>query len=121
MPLDRNTRSVNVTNIIKDNIKNELKNYQFLFNVPAKTKIQDEMDNILQNKIKPPTPPPTYSPPPLLTINEIKTERERIDAEFLKTSLLLNKDQLDASSEAADQKNKKLIKDRDFYWQQIKC
>ena len=50
------------------------------------------MDDILQNKTKPPTPLPPYSPPPLLTTNEIKTEWERINAEFLKTSFLLNKD-----------------------------
>ena len=31
MLLDRNTRSVNVTNVINDNIKNELNNYQFTF------------------------------------------------------------------------------------------
>ena len=73
--------------------KNELNNYQFTFDVPTETKIQDEMDKILQNKIKPPTPPPPYSPPPLLTINKTKTEKER-----------LNKDQLDASNDAADQK-----------------
>ena len=69
------------------------------------------MNDMLQSKIKPPTPPHPYSPPPLLTINEIKTEKERINAEFLQTSLLLNKDQLDASNEADDQKNKKRIKD----------
>ena len=51
--------------------KNELNNYQFTFDVPTETKIQDEMDKILQNKIKPPTPPPPYSPPPLLTTNEM--------------------------------------------------
>ena len=104
MVLDRNIRSINVTNVINDNMKNELNNYQFMFDVPTKTKIQDEMDNILQNKIKPLTSPPPYSPPPLLTTNEIKTEREKINAEFLKTSWLLNKDQLDASNEAVDQK-----------------
>ena len=53
MLLDRNIRSVNVTNVINDNIKNELNNYQFTFDVPTETKIQDEMDGILQNKIKP--------------------------------------------------------------------
>ena len=96
MVLDRNIRSINVTNVINDNMKNELNNYQFTFDAPTKTKIQDEMDNILQKKIKPLTSPPPYSPPPLLTPNELKTEREKINAEFLKTSWLLNKDQLDA-------------------------
>ena len=54
------------------------------------------MDDILQSKIK--------SPTLLLLI-------EKINAAFLKTSLLLNKDQLDASNEATDQKYKKIIKD----------
>ena len=53
MLLDRNTRRVNVTNVINDNIKNELINYRFTFDIPTETKIQDEMDGILQNKIKP--------------------------------------------------------------------
>ena len=48
MLLDRNTRSVNVTNVINYNIKNELDNYQFTFDVPIETKIQDEMDDISQ-------------------------------------------------------------------------
>ena len=111
MLLDRNTRSVNVTNVINDNIKNELNNYQFTFDVPTETKIQDETDDILQNKTKPPTPPPPCSPLQLLPTSEIKMERERINAEFLKTLLLLNKDQLDPSNKAADQKSKKIIKD----------
>ena len=37
MLLDRNTRSVNVTNVINNNIKNELNNYQFTFDVPTET------------------------------------------------------------------------------------
>ena len=45
MLLDRNTRNVNV------NIKNELNNYQFTFDVPTETKIQDEMDDILKIKL----------------------------------------------------------------------
>ena len=58
MLLVRNIRSVNVSNIINDNIKNELNNYQVTFDVATETKIQDEMDDILQNKIKPSTRPP---------------------------------------------------------------
>ena len=43
MILDRNTRGVNVNNVINDNIKNELNNYQLTFDVPTETKIQDEI------------------------------------------------------------------------------
>ena len=45
MLLDGNTRSGNVTNVIDDNIKNELSNYQFTFDVLTEIKIQDKMDN----------------------------------------------------------------------------
>ena len=41
----------------------------------------------------------------------MKTERQRINAEFLKASLLLNKEQLDGINEVDDQINKKIIKD----------
>ena len=44
MLLDRNTKSVNVTKVINNNINNELNNYWFKFDVSTKTKIQDEMD-----------------------------------------------------------------------------
>ena len=53
------------------------------------------MDDILQNQIKSPTLPPPYNPLPFLTTKKIKTERERINTEFLKTLLLLKKDQLE--------------------------
>ena len=76
-------------------MKNELSSYKLTLNVPTETKIEDEIDEILQNKIKSPTLPPPYNPLPLLTTKKIKTERERINTEFLKTLLLLKKDQLE--------------------------
>ena len=56
-------------------------------------------------------PPPPYVPPPLLTEKEIEIERNKAKEEFIKTSLLMNKDELDAANVSADQKNKKVIKD----------
>ena len=76
-------------------MKNELSNYKFTLNVPTETKIEDEMGDILQKQIKSPTLPPPYNPVPLLTTKKLKTERERINTEFLKTLLLLKKDQLE--------------------------
>ena len=58
-------------------------------------------------KNPPPTPPPPCVPPPLLTKKEIEIERNKANKEFIKTSLLMNKDELDAANESADQKNKK--------------
>ena len=56
-------------------------------------------------------PPPPYVPPPLLTEKEIEIERNKAKEEFIKTSLLMSKDELDTANEFADQKNKKVIKD----------
>ena len=58
-------------------------------------------------KQKAPTPPPPSVPPPLLTKKEIEIERNKANKEFIKTSLLMSKDELDAANESADQKNKK--------------
>ena len=51
-------------------MKNELSSYKLTVNVPTETKIEDEIDEILQNKIKSPTLPPPYNPLPLLTTAE---------------------------------------------------
>ena len=49
--------------------------------------------------------PPPNVPPPLLTEKEIEVERNKANKEFIKISLLMSKDELDAANESADQKN----------------
>ena len=56
-------------------------------------------------------PPPLYVPPLLLTAKKIDIERNKINDSFIKISLQMTKDELDAVNEFADQKNKKIIKD----------
>ena len=56
-------------------------------------------------------PPPPYIPPLLLTAKNLEIERNKINDSFIKISLQMTKDQLDAVNEFADQKNKKIIKD----------
>ena len=48
MLLDRNNRSLNMANVINNNINNEINDYQFTFNVPTETKIQKDMEDILK-------------------------------------------------------------------------
>ena len=55
------------------------------------------MDDILKNKKALPSPPPPYIPPALLTTKEIKTEREKPNEDFIKPSIQINKDELDAA------------------------
>ena len=45
--LDRNNKSLNITNIISNNIHDEIKDYQFTFDILTEIEIQQE---ILKNK-----------------------------------------------------------------------
>ena len=102
--LDRNIRSLNIANVINNNINNEINDCQFTFDVPTETEIQKDMKEILTN---PPTPPPPYVPPPLLTEKEIEIERNKANEDFIEISLLMSKDELDVANESDDQKDKK--------------
>ena len=57
-----------------------------------------------------PTPPPPYILPPLLTAKEIETKRNKANDDFIRTSMQMSKNELDAANEVADQENKELIK-----------
>ena len=77
MLLDKNNRNLNIANTINNNINNEINDYQFTFDVPTETEIQNDMEDIFKNKKKPPTLPPPYVPPPLLTEKEREIERNK--------------------------------------------
>ena len=109
--LDRNNKSLNIANIINNNINDEINNYQFTFDIPIEIEIQQDMEEILKNKKNPPTPPPPYIPPPLLIKKEIETERNKANNDLNKTFLQMSKDELDAVNEFVDQKNKRIIRD----------
>ena len=51
--LDRNNKSLNVGNIINNNINDEINNYQFTFDIPTEIEIQQDMEEILKNKKNP--------------------------------------------------------------------
>ena len=48
--LDRNNKSLNITNIISNNIHDETKDYQFTFDILTEIEIQQDMEEILKNK-----------------------------------------------------------------------
>ena len=75
MLLDRNNGNLNISNTIKININNEINDYQFTFDVTTETEIRERMEDILKNKVTPPTWPPPYIPQPLLTEKEIEIEK----------------------------------------------
>ena len=105
--LDRNNKSLNIANIINDNINDEINNYRFTFDVRTEIEIQLDMEEILKNKKTLPAPLPPNVSPPLLTKKEIETERNKENDDFIKASLQMSKDERDAANESADQKIKK--------------
>ena len=68
--LDRNNKSVNIANVINDNVTNEKNDYQVTFDVPTEIEIQKDMEDVFFFKKKPPSPPPPYVMSPLLTAKE---------------------------------------------------
>ena len=45
-----------------------------------------------------------YVPPPLLKAEQIDIERNKANEDFIKTAMQMNKDELNAANESADQK-----------------
>lgn len=58
--IQRNWLSLDISNVMKDNILNEFNNYRFVFDMPTEMEIQDDIDKIIKKNIKPPTPSPPY-------------------------------------------------------------
>ena len=58
----------------------------------------------LKKKKKTPSPPPPYVMSRLLTAKEREVGWDKINKDFIKTSLQMTKDELDAANEFADQK-----------------
>ena len=48
--LDRNNKSLNISNIINDTINDEINDYWFTFDIPTEIEIQQDMEEILKNK-----------------------------------------------------------------------
>ena len=52
MLLDRNNKSLNIANIISNNINDEINDFQFTFDIRTETEIQQDMEEILKDKKK---------------------------------------------------------------------
>ena len=109
--IERNNQSIQISDVMNTNILNEINNYKFIFDVPTEMEIQDNVDKMIKKEIKPPSPPPRYTPPPeLMDKIEIDNLRQQLNEEFLRTAITISKTELDAANKRANEKNKELIK-----------
>ena len=109
--IERNNQSIQISYVMNTNILNKINNYKFIFDVPTEMEIQDDVDKMIKREIKPPNPPPPYTPPPeLMDKIEIVNLRQQLNEEFLRTAITMTKTELDAANNRADEKNKEFIK-----------
>ena len=109
--IGRNNQSIQISDVMNTSILNEIDHYKFIFDIPTKMKILDDVDKMIKKEIKPPSPLPLYTPPQeLMDKIEIDNFRQKLNEEFLRTAITISKTELDVADKRADEKNKELIK-----------
>ena len=88
-----------------------MNDYNYAFDLSEAERIQMEMDKKLSSGEKIEIPP-DYVPPPLATTDEIKEATTKKNKDFIKISLVVGNQEIKAENDIADQKTKKIIKDR---------
>ena len=107
----KNNESIAVAKNLGKNLQDELDQTDFELEIPPKLQIQNDLEKyVKQEKILPP-PPPRFTSTPLKSEKEINKTYDDAKEEYLKTAITINKTDLDAAIENADDKNKKIVRD----------
>ena len=102
---------VNDSKILSENLKEELNKTEYELDLPPELEIQEDLAKYRKEGKKPPLPPkPLFSSTPLKTreINKIYDEEKE---NYLQTAITINKTDLDAAVENAEESNKEVIND----------
>ena len=106
----KNNESIAVAKSLGKNLQDELDQTGFELEILPEL-IQDDLEKYYtQEKISPP-PPPRFTSTPLKSEKEINKTYDDSKEEYLKTAITINKTDLDATIENADDKNKKIVRD----------
>ena len=107
----KNNESIAVAKNLGKNLQDELDQTDFELEIPPELQIQNDLEKyVKQEKILPP-PPPRFTSTPLKSEKEIHKTYDDAKEEYLKTAITINKTDLDAAIENADDKNKKIVRD----------
>ena len=107
----KNNESIAVAKNLGKNLQDELDQTDFELEIPPELQTQNDLGKYAkQEKITPP-PPPHFTSTPLKSKKEINKAYDDAKEEYLKTAITINKTDLDAAVENADDKNKKIVRD----------
>ena len=107
----KKNESIAVAKNLGKNLQDELDQTDFELEIPPELQTQNDLGKYAkQEKITPP-PPPHFTSTPLKSKKEINKAYDDAKEEYLKTAITINKTDLDAAVENADDKNKKIVRD----------
>ena len=94
---------------VAKNLQDELDQIDFELEIPPELQIQDDLEKYAQQEKIPSPPPPHFTSTPLRSEKEINKTHDDAKEEYLKTTITINKTDLDATIENADNENKKIV------------
>ena len=94
---------------VAKNLQDELDQIDFELEIPPELQIQDDLEKYAQQEKIPSPPPLHFTSTPLRSEKEINKTHDDAKEEYLKTTITINKTDLDATIENADNENKKIV------------
>ena len=107
----KNNESIAVAKNLGKNLQDELDQTDFELEIPPELQIQDDLEKYAKQKKILPPPPLGFTSTPLKSKKVVNKTYNDAKEEYLKTAITINKTDLDAAIENADDKNKKIVRD----------
>ena len=107
----KNNESIAVAKNLGKNLQDELDQTDFELEIPPELQIQDDLEKYAKQEKIPPPPPRRFTSTLLKSEKEINETYDDSKEEYLKTAITIHETDLDATTENADDKNKKIVSD----------
>ena len=107
----KNNESIAVAKNRGKNLQDKLDQTGFELEIPSELQIQDDLEKYAKQKKIPPPLPPRFTSTPSKSKKEINKTYNDSEEQYLKTTITINKADLDVAIENVDDKNKKIVSD----------